>query len=278
MTVTYLGEDTGGRRAQNNLGTRTYTRVFKLKASSKSDSAYTVGSNASLPIIGSVYPDDAGAWCRTLIVENNDPFAGWKVTAEYSSEVELGTDPTTDPAIIDWSSEQFQKVAWIAYAGTGILNSAGDFFDPPNMMDDTRRSVRVTKNLASVPSWILSYQDAVNSDTFSVDGVSIGIGVAKMQRVDVGRKEKRNGVSFRTVEFDIHFRKEGWLLRPLDAGFREKQGAGRINMTNQDGTLPAAPICLDGSGAKLANPTLSNAVFLSFIVYETKAFSSLPLT
>ena len=100
MAVTFLGEDPAGRTATNTRGVRTYQRVFKLETSDIADDAYDVGSNGSLPVIGSVHPSDAGAWCESLQVENHAPWKGWKVTANYTSERELNTNPTSDPAVI----------------------------------------------------------------------------------------------------------------------------------------------------------------------------------
>lgn len=285
MTVTYKGEDPEGRSASNDTGMRRYTRVFKLETSDRSEGPYAVGSHASLPKIGSLYPDDPYAWCKTLDVAWVAGWKAWKVTANYTSERELAEDPTGDPAVISWDSEQFQRPAIFDKDGNAICNSAGDPFDPPNMMDDSRRIVTITKNLAVVPTWILTYQDAVNSDTFTVDGVSVGVGVAKMQRVSVGPTERRNAITFRPVTFQIHLERDGWLLEPLDAGFRELQagsgsGAGSlVNIVNPgDGLQPSAPVPLDGAGVSLTDPSTTNNVFLSFSVYQTLAFSSLPLS
>lgn len=280
MTVIYKGEAYDGRTAQNDLGIRTYTRAFWLETTVVTEGAFAVGSNASLPIIGSVHPEDSTAWCRSLSVDNTNPWKVWRVTANYSSEFELNTNPTSDPAIINWDTEQFQKPAVFDYSGNAICNSAGDLFDPPVMVDDSRRTVTITKNLATVPSWILSYQDAVNSDAFSIDGFSIAVGKAKMQRVAVAAKERRNGTSFYPVTFTIHLQKSGWRIEPLDCGFRKKgtTTTQRENITNDDGTAPPAPVFLNGSGGILANPSLTNAVFLNFTYYETKVFSSLPLS
>jgi hypothetical protein len=272
MAVTNLGEDDGGRSATNSKGIRSYTRRWKLETSSKSDDAYAVGSASGLPLIGTAFPSDAGAFCHTLTVENNNPWKGWIVTAEYSSEYELNTNPTLDPAVINWGSEQFQRVAFEDTSGYAILNSFGDYFDPPAMIDDSRETVTITKNLAAVPSWLLEYKDAVNNDSFSVDGFSIGIGKAKMQSVTVAAKEKRNGTTFYPVTFTIHLQFNGWLLELLDAGMRYKTGSVVSMFDN------GQPGLLNGSGNKLANPTPSTAVFRSFTVYKTKAFSGLPLT
>lgn len=278
MAVTNEGEDPAGRSARNTKGVRTYSRRWILTTSNKSDDAYDVGSASGLPTIGTAHPSDALAWCVSLDVQNSNPWKGWTVTAEYSSEFELSTTPTSDPAIISWNTEQFQKPAIWDLNGDAIVNSAGDLFDPPNMMDDSRRIVTIQKNLAAVPSWILDYQDAVNSDSFSVDGFSIGVGKAKMQSVAVAPKESRNSISFYPVTFTICLQRDGWKLEPLDCGFRYKSGNQRIVAVSDDATSPSTPVLLNGSGGVLANPTTANAVFLSFDIYKTRAFSSLPLT
>lgn len=280
MTVVYLGEEPEGRSGTNRLGVRSYQRVFNLETTLQSEGAFAVGSNASLPDIGSVHPEDSTAFCTDLDVRCVKGWKVWQVTATYSSEFTLSTTPTSDPAIIRWDSEQFQKPAVFDKNGDAILNSAGDFFDPPLMVDDSRRIVTVTKNLSSVPSWILTYQDAVNNASFTVDGVTVGTGLAKMQRVSVSEVQSRNGTNFRTVEFTIHLQKSGWLLEPLDAGFREKgaRPGTRVNILNDDKTLPSTPVPLDGTGFVLEDPTPATAVYGSFAYYETKDFSVLPLT
>ena len=279
MAVEYIGEDPSGRTAQNTKGARTYQRKFKLRTTTQADGPFAVGSNGSLPIIGNAHPEDANAFCISLQVENTSPWAGWTVTANYSDERTIDDTPTDDAASISWGSEQFQKPAVFDLSGKLIVNSAGDPFDPPAMMDDSRRVVTVEKNLAVVPSWILDYQDAVNNDVFSVDGISIGIGKAKMQNVTVSPRQRRNGTTFRTVTFTIHLQRDGWLLDILDAGFRRKVSGGRDNIKNSgDGESPTAPVPLDGNGQPIDDPTPTNCVFLQFAVYKTRAFSSLPLT
>jgi len=278
VTITYLGERHAP--ATNTKGARSYTRSFKLITSAKTERAYHVGSHASLPVIGEVHPDDAGAWCTTLQVDPSDPWKGWTVTAEYSTERELAETPTSDPAEITWGSEQFQKAAITNYAGQAIVNSAGDPFDPPIMIDDSRPYVTVSKNLATVPTWVMTYQDAVNSASFVVDGITVGTGLAKMQNISVSPRQSRNGTSFRTVTFTIHLQKQGWLSKVLDAGFREVAYGGELqNIRNPgDEELPAAPVPLDGAGMALTDPSPANAVYRYDTVYETKDFSALPLS
>lgn len=280
MAVTYVGELSEGRRATNSRGVRTYTRVFRLTTSSQTDNAYTVGSNGSLPVIGNTFPSDGNAYCTDLDVQCVRGWRIWDVTATYSTERQLNTTPTSDPVFVQWDTEQFQKPATQDKDGDAVVNSAGDPFLPPEQMDDSRRVVTITKNLSSVPAWILTYQDAVNSDTFTIDGISIAIGEAKMQRVSVGPAEIRNGTAFRAVTFVIALRRDGWAYKILDQGYNEKDPADstKRKLITVRGQLPTSPVLLDGNGNQLANPATANAVYLTYNVYKTQAFSSLPLT
>lgn len=284
MAVTYVGELSEGRRATNSRGIRTYTRVFRLTTSSQTDNAFTVGSNGSLPVIGNTFPSDANAYCTDLDVQCVRGWRIWDVTATYSTERALNTTPTSDPTFITWDTEQFQKPAVQDKDGKAVVNSAGDAFLPPEQMDDSRRIVTVQKNLAAVPTWILDYQDAVNSDTFTIDGRSIAIGEAKMQRVSVGPAEIRNGTAFRAVTFVIALRRDGWAYKLLDQGYNridtEAVGTGESKRTPIyiRGQLPTAPVLLDGNGQPQKEPTTDSGVYLTFNVYKTRAFSSLPLT
>lgn len=277
MTVTYIGEDPGGRKANNTLGVRTYTRVFKFETSDQAEDAWDVGSHANAPVIGDVFHD---AWCKSVSPENNHPWKGWIITAEYSSERELATDPTADPAVVKITTEQFQKEATETNTGDAICNSAGDPFDPPIMMDDSRRVAHISKNMSGHPSWILDYSDVVNSDSFVLKGITYTAGQGKVQRVSIGEQQVRNGVPFVVVDIEIHLQKNGWPIDRMDAGFREvTYGGGMSNIRNsEDGELPAAPVPLDGSGVSIPTPTAATNVLKQYYVYTTNVFSALPLT
>lgn len=279
MTVIFKEETGEGRSGSNEKGIRRYSRAFRLETTSQMDGPYAVGSDANLPVIGSLHPEDMQAWCVSLRVENSNPWKGWTVTAEYTSEREITEDPTAEPAAITWSSEQFQRPVIYDNSGNAVVNSAGDPFDPPIMRDDSRPVITISKNLAVVPVWIMTYQDAVNSDAFYVDGVLVGAGLAKVQSVSVGEVQRRNGIMFRVVNLVIHLQRNGWLIEAQDVGFRELGYGGRQNILNDvDSQRPSAPVPLDGAGAHIVSPTAATNVTLSFSVYSTQVFSALPLS
>lgn len=278
MTVNYIGIAPAGTEATNDLGVRTYTRVFKLETTSKSDSEYDVGSHASLPRIGSVHPSDSSAWCRRLQVQRVAGWKQWTVTANYSSAFELAENPIFEPAQIEWDSENFEEVAVYDNAGDAILNSAGDPYENV-MRERTRRVVTVRKNVASVPTWIITAEDAVNSSAFVLDGVTVPTGMAKLGAPRLSAWMNRNGTVYREMAMQIILNKDGWNLQPLEAGFRYRNGDGDlVRAVSDDGTDVTSPVCLNADGELIPDPTPSTVVFGDWDVYPAFDFNTLPLT
>ena len=190
MSITYMGIKPGSDASnKNDKGIITSSLVFRFEASSANDSSYDVGSHASCPRIGTVHPEDVNNWCVGLAITNPNPFAGWEVAASYSTEHEIKEDPLDEAAIIGpWDTENYQEPAVVNNNNELILNSAGDMFDPPVMKDFNRRGVTVQKNVASVPVWFLDYEDAVNSDVFTVGGLTVAIGNGKVSRTTISER------------------------------------------------------------------------------------------
>ena len=278
MTVTYVGPLPDSETGTNDLGVRRYTRQFHLTTTSTTEGPFAVGSHPSLPRIGSLHYEDPGAWCRSLSVARMAPKDkhNWVVTANYDSSFELTENPLSQPAQISWDGENFEEVAIFDRDGNAVLNSAGDPFE--NLFRErSRRVVNVVKNVSAVPDWIITSEDAVNSAVFLLDGFSIPVGKAKLSAPRLGPWQVRNNTRYREMTMVMKLNKDGWAAQPLDAGFRYKSGTDRKIITNTDGTLPTSPVCLNGAGAVLANPSPTNAVFGSFNLYPAYDFNLLPL-
>lgn len=280
MSVTSFLEIHDGRDGADDVRGRTavrrYTRVFRATTNDDFDDANTVVAHVSCPRLGTVYPTDIGAWCKGRRANSINKRL-WIVTATYSSEREMEEDPAADPPQFTWSTQQFQRIYVKDRNGKAIVNSAGDPYDPPVEGDDSRVSCTVSLNVASVPSWVLTYKDAVNSAAFTIDGISVNAGSAKVQSINIGPVQSRNDISFRQLSLTLTFA-ASFAAEVLDAGFNYKDDAERKKITLADGNEPTAPVLLDGSGAVLANPTLDNAVYNSHDIYTEMDFSALPLS
>ena len=142
----------------------------------------------------------------------------------------------------------------------------------------------------------------MNSDSYTIDGITVTAGWAKISAIHLSESQERNGIAYRVVTVTIHYRAENedigsgsygsgsgsdeiepWHLNILDAGFRELDEDGStgsasggktnlVNITDKNDDEVTAPVPLDGAGMALDNPTPENSVFLQFQVYHEKAF------
>lgn len=257
-----------------------HTRAFLAMTDNILDDELVIMSHADCPKVGDMHPSDPDAWCRSVRARNEDYSKKvWTIEAEYSTDREINISPTADPAEISWDTENYQRAYFKDRSGYGITNSAGDPYDPPPEGDDSRWTVTVTKNVDVVPTWLLTYRDAVNSAAFNLDGLAIPAGAAKIMSVKIGKWEKRSIFWYRTVSITMAIDSAGWQLSLLDAGFRAISGSNRVNITNAgDGENVTGPVPLNGSGVVLTNPTPSTCVFRNFDIYPSKDFSVLPLS
>lgn len=232
----------------------------------------------------SVHPLYPIMLCRDIRVDQDSSSpCKWDIEANYSSEPlkqpeDQIPDPTQRPAKIKWKSQAYRKAVTQDRDGYAIVNSAGDYFDPPPEIDSSHWIATIEKNVAIVPSVILSYTDAINSNGFTISGISVSPEVAKIVDLDISDQQQEGDYLYHVFTYGLEFRPEGWKLKPLDQGFRYKSGSDRKNIL--DNSTPPRPITspklLDGSGAVLSNPTTTNAVFLEYDVYNDKDFSILP--
>jgi hypothetical protein len=281
MTITNHGM-TARRVSVDRKGVRTASDTYKLEVT-EGETLYQIGADSSVPQIGTLYSNDPSSWCVSVEVSLSDGKNGYEVTCSYSSEFEVSDNPLNEPARISWTGENFQQVAVVDIDDNPILNSAGDPYDPPLMKDFSRPVATIRKNISSAPAWILTSHDAINSDEFVIDGLTCEIGKAKLKRADISEWQYRNGIGYRELNLVIHFSKDGWTRKVLDAGFRRKYNDTErelITLTAEDGAqqYPPGPVPLDGSGVELTDPTPSTCVYNSHELDESIAFSALPLS
>ena len=297
MAVVSANEIFDGREGDSSsVLETTYTRCWTIEV----DSAYDEATSIYLSLAGGTlprqlerYPNNNLATCRKVRITQGQHWRHWKATATYSTapltkqeqeaqESGGGDNPLGRPPRVSLSSELYERPIEEDKDGDAILNSAGDPFDPPPLVDDVRFLLRIEKNIstAGFPTWVFSYANSVNSDQFSIDaypGTSIPARYAKVQRVECPDAVIENFIEYVPLRLDIAIRTDkDYVLRLLDAGFRFDDAGTKKLITNEDADgnpqIPSEPVLLDGSGGVLSDPTPSNAEFLSFYVYPEKTF------
>jgi len=211
-------------------------------------------------------------------------------------------NPLLRPAQIRWRTDYEEEAAQLNRKGKAILNSAGEYFDPPLSRKRRFLTACVTKNVAGFPDWAWDLIGCVNSSAYTLDGRTIPIGRSMLDNIELaawaeeGNPDDPGGViQYRAATFEIAIKRprdardeededdipSPWQLEVLDQGLHEKR-AGKLIRIKDQASPPqdiAAPVCLDGAGRRLNNPTPASAVYIVDDDFEFWAnLSALPLT
>ena len=264
-------------------GGRGYQSLYRVISDDPNELASAV--RAVIPLLGTPYPDDFRAYCTKRSGRRIDETRlVWEVTVDYEFKIdEPQSTPLAEPVKFRWASGIYTKAVIKDKDGNAIVNSAGDYFDPPPEIEDVRWTVNIQANLSSIPLAILSYAGAINSDPYTIDGVPVESGKSRIIGLDIGDVQEKDDIKFRTVTMVIEFREEGFKLSELDQGYRRKTTDDPpklvdILIEDEEGgrNRPSAPMLLDGNGEVLSDPTPETAVFMEFDVYPEFDFTTLP--
>jgi hypothetical protein len=234
-----------------------------------------------------------GLLCRKLTISQDKkaPLVYW-VSAHYSSEPltqaqNQPENPLDKPAEYDWRTNRYTKTIYADINNAAIVNSAGEYFDPPPEVELFFWTVQVTKNVPGIPAYILNVAEGgpVNSAAFTIQGIAVGVGIARMVEMSIGRMQTaqvgNTTVNFFPLGYTLEFREQGWQLSLLDQGLRQLDyvdNTKRIAIKD-DGVPPrvvSKPWPLDGAGSKLANPLPTNCFALDFTYCFPFDFNTLP--
>lgn len=312
MSVISLSEIPMSRGGKATGAEMTEVRKFLVKCNSTDESIKTLAASGYLPAYLDEHPDNIFATCRELNIDSQPGKYDFIVSANYSTapitqderdkEIE---NPLARPAKIRWQSKSVATYAHRDINGKAIVNSAGDYFDPPPERPERRVIAHVTKNLSVVPAWILTYEMAMNDGSFSLDGITVADRCARASNITVSEDMEENDIAFRQVSFEIEvkptpaalncrdgnnpansYTPKGWTIVLADQGLREKvtdtvpdpDEVTVTNMTDDNGDPVTSPALLDGNGARLTNPNPDRAIYLCWENLEALDFGALPLT
>lgn len=293
MAVTSLTVQWQGREASETIeGQRSATVIYQGITNDRSDDHTVFSGHPLLPNLGDPHPNDATIFCRNIEPRTTtEDGRVWLITVFYSNfEIEAIDNPIIQPSVRTYSTERNQRAAIRDKDNAAIVNSAGFPFDPSPQRDESRVTISIVKHLPEVPTWILDYADAVNSNTFSLDGLTIGPRVAKVHRINVTPEKERNGVVFKTLDLVIQLRRETWDFVILNRGYiaRIDNGDDTFSYYKVLGTdaLPLPhPSLLDVNGTDIDLTSLTTpgaiaaaATYSTYRVYDELDFSKLPLT
>jgi hypothetical protein len=147
-------------------------------------------------------------------------------------------------------------------------------------MDESRPVLTIKRNEPSfVGTLAIAYQDAVNTDSFA--GANAGqckiFNISAEKHIEPwGPEGAEEDVTYWSVTYEIHFRREGWHKDILDQGRYEIESGDKLKAIEDSEDRPVAdPVLLDGSGKQL--PAGEDPVFLPYHVYKRLPYAPLNL-
>jgi len=270
----------GTRSSDYNGGIRTCSRTHLVKTDTKTDNESVVAGATGLPLYAAAHLAFSGAYAvsQSITEVGESGGLGWHVTTGYTSARELNENPADDEVLIDWNSEIYQEDVQFDIDSKAVCNSAGDYFiDPTPTREAIHLIARIQANVTSVPVWVITMQNAVNNALVTIGGLPCAAGLVRLQRFVIGQRQNRDGAIFYPFTFEAHIHKDGWRLRPLDAGFRELEYGELVQVRNTgDGEEVTSPAPLDGAGKALANPSPATGVFGNFQIYPEMDLTVFP--
>ena len=226
-----------------------------------------------VPACGEAHPGDA-----TLAAAAVDPKSAsearnlWAVEVSYdvAQRGELGVDH------VSWEFGVVQQTYAYDESPTPkpVTNSAGEPFAELPTRNSGSIVVKVERNVAYFDVvQAAGYRCCVNSDTFTLDGVSIGQRQALMLGISGSDYKEDAGTLYRTVSFNIAINPDTWDDTRADRGLHEL-ASGKLREIRKGAPpiLVEQPWPLNGSGGALSTSTATPAK-LVFRPYKALPFA-----
>lgn len=226
MAIEFVNELAEVRGRQTETGLKETTRRFQVKSNIRSESIFNIFTHVDIPNIYSAHPQDSLMFARA-ITPNQDEDAPefWDVDVPYSNALDPNQEddpnPLNRPAEFDWASQTYRRIAVKDQAGIMILNGAGDPPVPPFEEEAVQWIINVRKNVASVPSYILTYEDVINSDSVSFQGLTFDPLLLKIGQIRISPLQYEGGVAHYVFVYTMVYREEGWSRLWPWRGYRE---------------------------------------------------------
>jgi hypothetical protein len=259
----------------NRLWQRHYVRTFVVETYGPEVGPLQVRSaidpvtGGHVPYIGQFYHNglavgdpnyeyDAGSFIDTIEASCDQDGSGlqWTVTLNYApyDMNTFGNDPSLWPIKVSFGGERTEKVVYFDKDGNPVRNSAGDPFDPPITIDDSRSTMTVTRNeLVAAFDLTLAetFRDTINKaawNGFDVHTVKLGIITTSEPQYDSNAQ-----IYYYTVTYPFMIDRKGWRKVILDSGCNEIDATtGKTKAIMNQGQQVSDPVPLDGSGHRLA--------------------------
>ncbi len=206
---------------------------------------FRVGDAEGIPRVGDLASEDyPSVLCDSVTPSeiNENGFRQWKVKVTYATKKgdDASVDPTQDPTtlrpVINATSVRRAEVLENSYkfneAGnvtdkedsptSAVLNSVGDAFNPPVVVEYSNQVLSISQNLRTFDfNWITDYENTVNLAKMRIAGTNVETGQAFMSQIRATTALDNGGDVYYQVQYDIEISKRGFDKKLLNIGFKK---------------------------------------------------------
>lgn len=273
--ATLIGEKRLGAsrtRATRGIPIVEDTFHFLVKADSINESRDSIFSTAGLPAAG--ITQRGLSVCRVISgVKWDDNPLYWDFTAEFSSEIEEGTqkantDPTTWIPVYETRFERLQENNTKDKNGTAIANSAGQPFETGIT---TSRFIPIWtfvqfESAQVDDETIVERNETTNNAEFRGRAIDTLLCIVESSTLGFYYGQRR-----RLTVYSLKYNVRGWKHRRLDVGTVYKSGSTLLPYTDDSDNVILGG--LNGSGGKVAAGVAPS--ILEFDMFESISFDFL---
>jgi hypothetical protein len=277
MSILSISEVVESGQGEETTSGLAATRVFHVVTSSPSDTVTSIlGDNrtaggVTIPSVRNLYPNQSMLRCSRVSASRIDDTL-WKVVCSYEMGQGGGGSPTRrsgkpwdlPPYNISMACREDEKAAMVAYdkdnesistyadldlTGVPVLNSAGDYFDPPIMQYESVFELAFSYNVkasAYKNEWIRKYMGSVNFEQATVIGhvIPAKCGIIRELSASYVDALAESGTSdgddyYRMdVKIDVYNAPDGAMVRVLDRGYYSLESGKKWQIkTNSSGDI-----------------------------------------
>lgn len=276
-------------------GSRSYTRHYDVYSNDPNESMVAV--RLALPLNWTADTVDGAAIVVSRRASRDEEIKKlWHAEVEWAwgptdLDKEESANPVDHPPTIRGQSRSVVVAAIKDINGEAILNSAGEYYDPPPEKELYRWVSTIQFALEEKPANMRSMIGRVNSTACIIDGEMTDVGRAKIVSFDVSEHKELQitddiAYPYRDITVSIEILdddEEDFDLRPLDQGLHYKDvnpphALYKIQVldSNDEPVDASSPQLLDGAGGVLADPNPGNAKFMHYDITHEFDFTIFP--
>ena len=214
-----------GQWSQDEDGTENVTDVWEVTTTSETDTITTVVTASGIPAKGASHPEKTSAIVVNRAAKQDDEvLTRWLIDISYSTKITTREDQPYASQRVKGGmrSSSIAVPAFYDSRGYPLVNTAGDLYEGLTRKVRTR-TVNVTYNATTVPTWLFQLADTINDAAVTILGESYPAGTCLLKDVELPDEPERDpaGSLYYPVTYTIEINPMGWFILLPNKGANE---------------------------------------------------------